>query len=187
MGSVKKKREYEWFDIVDENEPILQGDFFNSCPVVTPPSEIKSDVKSIETDVLEYDVIILSQSCDLIYEKVDLVLVCPTWTLKEIEKKYNFFKSSNGKEKLRQGNVPGYHLLNKSILKGFERDFVIVDFHNVYGVPFDYLNKLAKTTGKRLRLLPPYREHLSQSFARFFMRVGLPMDIPSFIKKNPKK
>jgi hypothetical protein len=31
-----------------------------------------------------------------------------------------------------------------------------------------------------LRLLPPYRKHLSQSFARFIMRVGLPIDIPSF-------
>jgi hypothetical protein len=36
----------------------------------------------------------------------------------------------------------------------------------------------------RLRLLPPYREHLSQSFARFFMRVGLPVDIPSFTSKK---
>ena len=25
---------------------------------------------------------------------------------------------------------------------------------------------------------PPYREHLAQAFARFFMRVGLPIDIP---------
>ncbi len=32
----------------------------------------------------------------------------------------------------------------------------------------------------RLRLLPPYREHLAQGFARFFMRVGLPVDIPAF-------
>ena len=31
-----------------------------------------------------------------------------------------------------------------------------------------------------LRLLPPYGEHLSQAFARFFMRVGLPVDIPPF-------
>jgi hypothetical protein len=29
--------------------------------------------------------------------------------------------------------------------------------------------------------MPPYREHLSQAFARYFMRVGLPSDIPSFL------
>jgi hypothetical protein len=34
------------------------------------------------------------------------------------------------------------------------------------------------------RLLPPYREHLSQSFARYFMRVGLPVDIPREEIKN---
>jgi hypothetical protein len=33
---------------------------------------------------------------------------------------------------------------------------------------------------KRIRLLPPYREHLSQAFARHFMRVGLPSGIPQF-------
>jgi hypothetical protein len=27
----------------------------------------------------------------------------------------------------------------------------------------------------------PYREHLAQSFARYFMRVGLPVNIPPFI------
>jgi hypothetical protein len=29
----------------------------------------------------------------------------------------------------------------------------------------------------RPQLLPPYREHLSQAFARFFMRVGLPTPV----------
>ena len=32
-------------------------------------------------------------------------------------------------------------------------------------------------------IIPPIREHLSQAFARFFMRVGLPFNIPPF-KKN---
>jgi hypothetical protein len=31
-----------------------------------------------------------------------------------------------------------------------------------------------------VRLLPPYREHLAQAFARFFIRVGLPVDVPPF-------
>ena len=32
----------------------------------------------------------------------------------------------------------------------------------------------------RWRLMSPYLEHLSQAFARFFMRVGLPSSIPEF-------
>jgi len=39
---------------------------------------------------------------------------------------------------------------------------------------------LVKKRENRLRLLPPDREHLAQAFARFFMRAGLPIDIPEF-------
>ncbi|MGA7498166.1 MAG: hypothetical protein WBX00_15675 [Isosphaeraceae bacterium] len=50
----------------------------------------------------------------------------------------------------------------------------IVDFHSVHTVPRAFLDTLiSEREAKRLKLLPPYREHLSQSFARFFMRVGL--------------
>jgi hypothetical protein len=78
---------------------------------------------------------------------------------------------------LRRGNVPGYHLLNKCEIDGFKTDYLVVDFRTVYSVPFDFILNLAMKRGRRLRLLPPYREHLSQAFARFFMRVGLPVDI----------
>jgi hypothetical protein len=71
-------------------------------------------------------------------------------------------------------------MLNKCELPCFNNEFLVVDFHNVYGVPYAFLDSLLKGQGKRLRLLPPYREHLSQAFARFFMRVGLPVDIPPF-------
>ena len=91
-----------------------------------------------------------------------------------------FSKSKKGKEALRRGNVPGYHLLNKCEIDGFETDYLVVDFRSVYSVPFDFIMELVEKRGKRLRLLPPYREHLSQAFARFFMRVGLPVDIPPF-------
>jgi hypothetical protein len=176
--------EYQWYEIVTETEPILQGDFLYSCPIVVPSTAIEPETigqKIVSAKVIEYDVIIMSQSCDLMFKKLDLVLVCPIWSLDEFEKRNDFFKSKRGKEELRQGNVPGYHLLNKCDVEGFETaNYLVVDFRNVYGVPFDFLTDLAKRKGKRLRLLPPYREHLSQAFARFFMRVGLPIDIPRF-------
>lgn len=60
--------------------------------------------------------------------------------------------------------------------------YQVVDFRNIYSVSLNFLSDLTMKKGERLRLLPPYREHLSQSFARFFMRVGLPVDIPAFKK-----
>lgn len=54
----------------------------------------------------------------------------------------------------------------------------VVDFHDVYTIPKAFLESLLIMRNQpRLRLLPPYREHLSQSFARFFMRVGLPVGV----------
>ena len=34
--------------------------------------------------------------------------------------------------------------------------------------------------GPRGRLQSPFLEHLSQAFARFFMRIGLPSTVPEF-------
>lgn len=170
-------KEYPWYEVVNGDEALMQGDFIERCPVVIPPLEISHNV---EVKIIEYDVVIMSQSCDLVQRKLDLVLVCPIWPLSEFEKRSDFFKSKKGKEALRRGNVPGYHLLNKCEIKGFVREYLVVDFRSVYSVPFDFLLDLAPKRGNRIRLLPPYREHLSQAFARFFMRVGLPVDIPPF-------
>jgi len=54
----------------------------------------------------------------------------------------------------------------------------IVDFHDVYTIPLAFLEAiLTQRRRSWLRLMPPYREHLSQAFARFFMRVGLPVPV----------
>jgi len=169
---------YQWYKIVNGEEPILQGDHINSCPIVVPPAAIEPT--KVSADVIEYDVVIMSQSCDLLYRKIDLVLVCPVWPLSEFQNRFAFFKQKKRKELLRQGHLPGYHLLNKCEISGFETDYQVVDFRSVYSVHYNFIDDLAKKRERRLRLLPPYREHLSQAFARFFMRVGLPVDIPAF-------
>jgi hypothetical protein len=168
---------YPWFDVIDKDEDLLQGDFVRECPIVMPPLEITDEP---EVRIVQYNVVIMSQSCDLVQRKLDLVLVCPIWFLSEFERMNPYYKGKEGKEALRRGYLPGYHLLNKCKIKGFKSDYIVVDFRNVYGVSYDFLINLVKRKDKRLRLLPPYREHLSQAFARFFMRVGLPIDIPQF-------
>jgi hypothetical protein len=80
------------------------------------------------------------------------------------------------KEHLRQGRYPAYHLLNEFVLGDSPMDFYFVDFHSIYSIPKDFIEENLRGK-KRKRLLPPYREHLSQSFARYFMRVGLPTAI----------
>lgn len=70
-------------------------------------------------------------------------------------------------------------MINKYSLEGkMEMEVRLVDFHEVFSIPRAFLEKLvSQRIEPRVRLLPPYREHLSQAFARFFMRVGLPVSI----------
>lgn len=169
---------YPWYELVEGDDTLMQGDFIISCPVIVSSTEI--EIRKLRAGIEEYDVVVMSQSCDLAQKKLEQVLLCPFWSLEEFAEKNEFFKGRKGKEALRQGNVPGYHLLNQSEIREQPTDFLVVDFYNVFGIPFDFLLDLAQKRGKRLRLLSPFREHLAQAFARFFMRVGLPVDIPAF-------
>ena len=177
--------DYPWYALV-EGSDLLQGDFLDQCPILIPPDDFQIPVlgepTEIRVELRTYDVIVMSQSCDLEQDKLDLVLVCPHWSLERLADENDFFKSSAGKEQLRRGNVPGYHLLAPCELSEAKRGIQVVDFRSVYSLPYKFVKSFATRRGKRLRLLPPYREHLSQAFARFFMRVGLPVDIPPFRK-----
>ena len=53
-------------------------------------------------------------------------------------------------------------------------------FHRLFTLPKAFLQRFAEASGPRLRLIPPYREHLAQALARYFMRVGLPHDAKVF-------
>lgn len=174
----------QWYEIV-ATEELQQGDLLPNCPVVLTPTTLSPRANSeppttIAAQVRLYNVIVMSQSCDLVQRKLDLVLVCPYWGLTELEAMDARFKSPKMKEEIRRGNAPAYHMLAACDLEGFQHEIQIVDFRTVFSVPFDFLTELARQRPKRLRLRPPYREHLSQAFARFFMRVGLPADIPPF-------
>ncbi len=170
---------FKWYQKIDDTQGLQQGDFIYGCQIVHPSSEPIKENQTISAEIAEYDVVVMSQSCDLVAEKINLVLVCPFSTLTELGEAYSSYKSKDMKNKLREGQVVGYHLLNESQDDGI-KDFLVVDFKSVYAVPLPYLKDIALAQSNRIRLLPPYREHLSQSFARFFMRVGLPVDIPAF-------
>ncbi len=175
--------EYPWYEKVSDSGNILQGDIINSCPIYIPPAKSEIKKKKIKIKARLYTTIVMSQSCDLEYGRIKLVLVCPIHNLSLFGEKSTNFASDKGKENLRRGNNPGYHLLDECGIKDFEFELKVVDFRSVYGVPIETLFERIKEEKERIRLLPPYREHLSQAFARFFMRVGLPSNIPPFSDK----
>lgn len=76
-------------------------------------------------------------------------------------------------EGIIKGQQNALHIINEYKSEEFSQDYYIINFKDIFSVPVE----IAKNNGKRLRLCPPYREHLSQAFARYFMRVGLPINI----------
>src|ERR1051325_6498704 len=176
---------YPWYRLV-QGELLEQGDIFEDFPILFPQAPVPTagNAGPYEVGVGRAHVIVMSQSCDLRAGKVKYAVLCPVHDI-SVYGEINPQALSNGwKEEVRQGRYHIFHMLNQCELAKMPRELRLVDLREVYSVPLGYLRQYASGCGPRLRLLPPYREHLAQSFARFFMRVGLPIDIQSF--KPPK-
>lgn len=177
--------DYPWYETVSGDD-IQQGDILENCPVFILPSKLQLDTPTTASQIYEIpfegrDVIVISQSCDMEKgrEKISDVLLCCVWKRSDFDTGDPMSKMENW-EKVRKGQLLGFHVLNKCDLEGFKQDYRVVDFRRVHSLPLDFVRKIAGELGERIRLQPPYREHLSQAFARFFMRVGLPVDLPPF-------
>lgn len=170
---------YPWYALV-QGDDIKQGDILEDCPVFFPSDTTSDDLSSATFEWEKRDVVVMSQSCDMAIgrEKVTEVLLCAVW--KRSELKEGHLATKKGLEDARRGLLHGFHVIAECSLTDWTREVRIVDFRRIYSLPIKLVRKRASIVGNRLRIMPPYREHLSQSFARFFMRVGLPVDIPPF-------
>ena len=176
--------EYKWYRVINSSGEITQGDILPACPIPSPKENVfraiiqEGEQAEENLDIEIIDAIVLTQACDLANDKVDSIVLCPVWPLKTLCESNDYYKKADAKESLRQGKEPAYHLLNSYKDEAIDFPFTFVDFHRIYSLPKPFLHQFATHLKARLRLLPPYREHLSQAFARYFMRVGLPVDIP---------
>lgn len=181
--------EFPWYSVVD-GESLEQGDIFTALPVFVPDvsseliteASVEGATPEVPFDTLSIDAIVVTQSCDLENEKIDTVILCPIWPVSELECQLGMDEGRF--ENIRKGNEPAWHMINKCDDSG--RAISAVEFKRIHTVPKNALQNFASSQDNRIRLRPPYREHLSQSFARYFMRVGLPVPIPRFEKKKKK-
>ena len=181
---------FEWYKVVNSDEPLAQGDIILNCPIVQLE---KVDVHPFfKPFMYDIDAIVMTQACDLAQKKVDHVTLCPIVQFSEVLKEYMdkdglVYNASSRKEiekkekvieKFRQGAILNYHLLNKFTSEYLSTEYKVVSLKESFTIPFESFQLLLReSNGQRLRLQPPYREHLSQAFARNFMRIGLPVDI----------
>jgi len=186
-----------WYQLADPSEPLTQGDIIFECPVLAWKDEPFRSAG--EEDLVErlrahfegavVDVVVMTQACDLAYNKVRNVTLCAhyaleewrqSWTEAMKNKRHNPTSKAwrNLCEDLQNGLVWNLSMLNEADLGTTKLTHRIVDFHEVFTAPREFLESFIAQRGEeRPRLLPPYREHLSQAFARFYMRVGLPVEI----------
>lgn len=168
---------YPWYEVVNGDE-ISQGDIIENCPVIIIPSTDDFDLgDKLEVTVSEIDVIVMTQACDLEQGKVENVILCGVLDVKEVRIKNGKRPDKGFLKGVKDGKNVSLHLLNEYNNEILSYAHRVVDLRQLYSLPLETLKSIAKNRGNRLRLLPPYREHLSQAFARVFMRVGLPSDI----------
>ncbi|MCA9441610.1 MAG: hypothetical protein KC964_12445 [Candidatus Omnitrophica bacterium] len=140
-------------------------------------------------EIFKDDVVVLSQACDLEHGKITNVILCPHQSIEDFKNDawipWMREKGQNPSEKawrkycadIADGFIWNLAILNRIDESGFEcKSHRVVNFHDVYSLPREFVETLlSEERVTRVRLLAPYREHLSQAFARFFMRVGLPV------------
>ena len=182
--------EEDWYEPV-VGPSLLQGDLIMRCPIFTIEGGLKWPIVTqpqVHVDAKTLDVIVVTQSCELDNRKTDTVLLARiiSWQLlvrRENERGNESVKGSKFRKLLIDGFVPGLSLLNKRVADP-GLPWSVVDFRQIFGLPRTFLEQFAGSQSSRLRLRSPYREHLAQAFARFFMRVGLPDDASAFEKEG---
>jgi len=187
----------DWYEIVDANHELTQGDLILSCPILTWKTELpqlnnlqsETEVLKASVEAIQADVIVMTQACDLENNKVENVILCPHFSLSEYKQDWEEMMSSKNQNPSAKAwrrhcdDIKDGYMWNLSMLNSFNSEIIsiehrVVEFHEVYTIPRYFFESLLQQRGEaRLRLLPPYREHLSQAFARFFMRVGLPIGV----------
>lgn len=193
--------DFPWYEEVAPDEPLLQGDLVENCPVLVfaelPKLEEVADtaalLKVLQTSaaIQQVRTIVMTQACDLAQGHVRNIILCPIYHLSEYRKQWEPKQKELGQnptekswnrhtKEMSEGKIWNLTMLeqSKDDKMNVSIEHQVVDFHEVFSLPVEFLTLWVRTAAlPRLRLRPPYREHLSQSFARFFMRVGLPQNI----------
>ncbi|MEY2612587.1 MAG: hypothetical protein RLZZ396_1179 [Planctomycetota bacterium] len=164
-------------------DSLRQGDIIEDCDIAVVPDDFSTSSDEDIIDVEKRRLIVITQSCDLENGKAPFVALCPVYTVSEFQKSQMNFASLARLEEIRKGRVEGLYMLPSTNDPSNNLEALIADFRMIVSLPIGYLSRKASDAERRSRLLSPFVEHFSQAFARFFMRVGLPSQIPTFKSK----
>ncbi|MCY9112099.1 hypothetical protein MOE45_13565 [Bacillus atrophaeus] len=185
--------DFPWYKVKAEDECLTQGDIILSCPVpVIDYDEVAYPY--FLPEYIEENVIIMTQACDMENRKVRSVTLCRVGLLDdqikdhfdELNKSKNDYDYNNitpkskqkYADKIRRGDLLDLYLLDKYNDGVIEHPYRVVHLRDSFRIPLESLERIVQSKKDSiLRLLPPYREHLSHNFSFNFSRIGLPIDV----------
>lgn len=164
-----------WYRIASSADPIQQGDQLFD---VTLRSIVRSRTRPGQwaIGVSRGNVIVATQSCDLDNRKVEQVEVVPVHSITRWL--YYHPRLHGDLETIRRGNAPGLYLLPGWSDAGIidARETRIIAFDEKLSLDWEQVDEALAQP--RIHLRSPYIEHLAQALARFYMRIGLPENLP---------
>lgn len=177
----------DWFELVTGDD-LRQGDVLPDCVMHTPtspPTESREQGTG-EIPLLRgtFDVMILSQSCDIRRQRLPeneerkLVVLNRVAPLSVACQTNPILRTAYGVESCRRGNTTRSLLLPPAQSGTWGRtEPSVLMFAEIWTVPLGQVRRLSQTRSPRPRLKPPYREWVSQAFGRYFSRVGLESEL----------
>jgi len=163
-------RDFSWYEVIESSTLLEQGDILERWVVNAPHPNSGEVIEEY------YTLILMTQTCD-IEDSIPHLIFCPVWTQAQLAEAMPTFNKPATIGNLKKGYMIGFYPINKFEHPSFQRSWRIVQFQRIIELETDDIRNNLRLREPRLRLLPPYRESLSQAFARYFMRVGLPVPV----------
>lgn len=157
---------------------LRQGDLLLQCPVFVPSLlHPIQDGNDCDVALFKYDLIVVSQSCDLVEgQKSDVrqAILCPVFPLEQLKTEPGHkLANSDNRRRLNDFGLHGFHPLPECNVLAPSRPYSVVQFSQTFSLPIEYIRAIAIDATHRLRLISPYRELLAQRFGYFFGRIAI--------------
>jgi hypothetical protein len=169
-----------WWDEVTGPD-LAQGDLIPHCLVPLMPADATSPTADESDSTFEFkaaffDLIVVTQSCDLENNKAPFVATCAVREIRKYIETNPHLTGKNRWEDIRKGRIEGLFLLQSPVTPDDAWAGYVADLRMILSLPVLYLSTRAAHLGPRHRLKSPYLESFSQTFAQCFMRVALPTE-----------
>jgi hypothetical protein len=165
----------------EQSKILLQGTILRAVTVVEETAESTDDDPAVRAELL--DVIVLTQSCDIPKDSQPRLLVAEIQPYADMRRDREGTESATAtyRKHLIRGTAVSDLLLPPCAALSMD-DYLIVNFRELHLI---FKHRVSSDDGY-ICLASPYRERLSQAYACFHMRVGVPTEpLHEFEKHKP--